>query len=156
MSKKLAVIISSIAAAVVAVVGVVFASVWGTNQPDVNDNTIEVGKATVIKLDGTAMNETGVKPGDSVTSGTYTVSLEEVTASYKLVLTVTGASTANLDYWTVAVGSEAATAVTDGMVLDATVADGDTYTFTFTFDENAPSTEAESKLIFNLSLVEAA
>lgn len=159
MSKKLAVIISSIAAAVVAVVGVVFAGVWGTNT-GVTDNTITVGQPATVAFEGTKIEGT-ILPHTTIISQEFTVDLAEVPAgvTYKLVLDVTS-NDANVSNFTVAINKNSAAdfatgaIVTDGMVLDAQVADNDTFVLKFTFSADAELTEANKILKFDLKLVQ--
>ena len=159
MSKKLAVIISSIAAAVVAVVGVVFAGVWGSNT-GVDNNTITVGTPATVALNGTAIEGT-ILPHTTVESQTLTVDLAAVPTgvNYKLVLDVTDGD-ANISNFTVAVKKNGAAdfaageIVTDEMVLDAQVADGNTFVLKFTFSDGAALTEENKTLKFDLKLVQ--
>ena len=158
MSKKLAVIISSIAAAVVAVVGVVFAGVWGTNT-GVSDNTITVGTPATVTLSGSAMNST-ILPGTPVESAAYTVDIANAGgATFKLVLTKDAATTANLANFKVQVKVGAGTygaemALADTVDLLASVADDDVITLKFTFSADAAVTEATKALVFDLALVQ--
>ena len=159
MSKKLAVIISSIAAAVVAVVGVVFAGVWGTNT-GVNDNTITVGTPATVVLGGSAVDKT-ILPGAPVETGEYTVSIANAQgATYKLVLTKDAATTADLANFKVQVkvndgeyGTEKSLA--DTVVLADLANNGDKITLKFTFSADAdPETQGGAKLVFDLALEE--
>lgn len=156
MSKKLAVIISSIAAAVVAVVGVVFAGVWGTNT-GVNDNIITVGTPATVVLDGSAVSSK-ILPGAPVETGAYTVSIdlgENAQATYKLVLTKDAETTADLANFKVQVkvNDEAygeAMSLADTVVLAEIANNNDKFTLKFTLDENTPV--EQKTLIFKFDL----
>ena len=165
MSKKLAVIISSIAAAVVAVVGVVFAGVWGTINKEVPDNTITVGDGATVVLSGDAIGGT-IVPGTPIAE-TFTVKVDgkgaDALKTYNLVLTVTGDEITgdSTKQFQVAVDSGAATDVTTGMVLvegltKADCASGKAVTLTFTLKDDDASFALQGKdLVFTLALVDA-
>ena len=161
MSKKLAVIISSIAAAVVAVVGVVFAGVWGSNT-GVDNNTITVGTPATVTLAYSAGEKyTGtILPGSPVETEEYTVSIANTQgATYKLVLTKDATTTANLANFKVQVkindgefGTEKSLA--DSVVLADLISNNDTVVLKFTFSENAAVEEGSKLFVFDLALVE--
>lgn len=171
--KKLAVIISSITAAIVAVVGVVFAGVWGAQNAQIKDNVITVGSPTALTLSGDKFNDTIVP--DVGVSEDFSIIIagdQAVGKTYKLVLNVDENTDetvkTNIDEFSVSAivtGSstnDGATAVSDGLVLmtDLTTdnaGEGLEITITFTLNDSEESLALSGKALkFTLSLVEVA
>lgn len=168
--RKLGVIITSIVASIVVVVGVVFAGVWVINQPDVPDNDFTVGDPIYLELKGEAMGGT-VRPGDVVESEEFEIRLENVDpGTYNVYLSVNESTTVtDTSYWWISVkknNGDYTTAVNyddlaDGVLL-AGVEHGDKFFVKVEFraedpqdNENIPLDVAGQKLSFNLTLAKS-
>ena len=147
MGKKLAIIISSVAIAIITVVGIVFATVWG-NITGVPDNEITVTDPYTVSIGGNAMSGV-IEPGASVESQVFTISMQNVKQGETFNLVFNNVDTTKVkdaNLWWIAVKKGNGSYTTEqkysdiaGGVLLEDVKNGDTFTIKVFFKGATPT-----------------